>query len=127
MLIILGFFFHVSIKTYVVDFHWKYLGELLPLSTHSICFNREIEKIFLELSSNTIILFNESSVVFLCIADTTMEEEIIEALSEWPVTNSVYDQTSPLDKIDNPHSVSAFFLRNVGKASKNVKVKSYGS
>ena len=47
-----------------------------------------------------------------------MEEEIIEALSEWPVTNSVYDQTSPLDKIDNPHSVSAFFLRNVGKVPK---------
>ena len=45
-----------------------------------------------------------------------MEEEIIEALSEWPVTNSVYEQTSSLDKIDNPHSVSAFFLRNVGKA-----------
>ena len=44
-----------------------------------------------------------------------MEDEIIEALSEWPVTNSVYDQTSPLDKIDNPNSVSTFFLRNVRK------------
>ena len=53
-----------------------------------------------------------------------MEEEIIEALSEWPVTNSVYNQTSPIDKIDNPHSVSAFFLRNVGKTSKTgVKVQ----
>ena len=32
-------------KTYVVGTHWKRLGKALPMSTHNICFNREINKI----------------------------------------------------------------------------------
>ena len=36
---------YFSTKTYVVGTHWKSLGEALPMSTHNICFNREINKI----------------------------------------------------------------------------------
>lgn len=52
-------------------------------------------------------------------AESVMKEEIIEAISEWPVTDSGQDlYTSSTDKIHNPTSVSSFFLRNVGKAKK---------
>ena len=47
-------FSYLSIKkTYVVGTHWKRLTEALPMSTHNICFNGELEKIIPELSSNT--------------------------------------------------------------------------
>ena len=36
---------YFSTKKYVVGTHWKRLGEALPMSTHNICFSREINKI----------------------------------------------------------------------------------
>ena len=36
---------YFSTKTYVVDTHYKLLAEALLMSTHNICFHREIRKI----------------------------------------------------------------------------------
>ncbi|XP_060553413.1 uncharacterized protein LOC132714538, partial [Ruditapes philippinarum] len=47
------------------------------------------------------------------------DEEIIEAINEWPVTDNYEDMyTSPTSRVHNPASVSSFFLRNVGKVKK---------
>jgi hypothetical protein len=47
------------------------------------------------------------------------DEEIIEAINEWPVTDNFEDMyTSPTSRVHNPASVSSFFLRNVGKVKK---------
>ena len=39
-------FSYFSAKMYVLDTHWKHLGEVLLMGTHSICFCREMRKIF---------------------------------------------------------------------------------
>lgn len=47
------------------------------------------------------------------------DEDLIEAISEWPVAESGEDiYVSSTDRIHNPTSVSSFFLRNVGRNKK---------
>ena len=53
LVIILGYFFYFSIKMFVVGIDWKHLTEAILMSTHSIRFYGELEKIIPELSSNT--------------------------------------------------------------------------
>ena len=52
-------------------------------------------------------------------SDRVTDEDIIEAINEWPVTDNYEDlYTSPTSRVHNPASVSSFFLRNVGKVKK---------
>lgn len=54
------------------------------------------------------------------------KEEMREAISEWPVTDTDEDiYTSSMDRIHNPASVSSFFLRNVGKIKKVILIYMY--
>ncbi|XP_052791172.1 uncharacterized protein LOC128225165 [Mya arenaria] len=46
------------------------------------------------------------------------DEDIIEAISEWPITESIPYTDDRTEHIHNPASLSSFFLRNVGKPRK---------
>ena len=67
-------------KTYVVGTHWNRLAEAIPMSTHNLCFYRELMKIIFELSSNTLfICFTEYSSLVMpngLVSPCTLDEPI---------------------------------------------------
>ena len=56
MEIIKGQFCYFLYKTYVVGTHKNRLSEAILMSIHNICFYRELTKIILQLSSNTLLM-----------------------------------------------------------------------